>query len=70
MTDKPADNVIMMNQHDFVNMVQRQAVELARVLDVPGPNLTLDDVVAHVERMLSFAKKAKAIDDKMKATAA
>lgn len=60
-----SDNVVMLNAGDFMNLVQRQAVELARVLDAPGPNLKIEDVIAHIDRMKAFAEKTKAIVDQM-----
>lgn len=60
------DNVVMLNAADFMNLVQRQAVELARVLDAPGPNLKVEDVIDHIARMKMFADNAKALVDKMK----
>lgn len=60
------DNVVMLNAVDFMNLVQRQAVELARVLDAPGPNLKVEDVIEHIARMKTFADNAKALVDKMK----
>lgn len=60
------DNVVMLNAPDFMNLVQRQAVELARVLDAPGPNLKVEDVIDHIARMKMFADNAKALVDKMK----
>lgn len=65
MGDAMSDNVVMLNAADFMNLVQRHAVELARVLDAPGPNLKIEDVLAHVERMKSFCDKAKALADQM-----
>jgi len=60
-----SDNVIMLNAADFMNLVQRHAVELARVLDAPGPSLKIEDVIAHVDRMKSFCEKAKGLVDQM-----
>lgn len=60
------DNVVMLNAADFMNLVQRQAVELARVLDAAGPNLKVEDVIDHIARMKMFADNAKALVDKMK----
>lgn len=60
------DNLVMLNAVDFMNLVQRLAVELARVLDAPGPNLKVEDVIDHIARMKMFADNAKALVDKMK----
>jgi hypothetical protein len=64
-------NVPMMTPADFVNLIQRSAVELARVLDAPSEQLTIDHVIEHIARMVDFAKRAKEmIEARKKAEAA
>lgn len=64
-------NVLMMTPADFVNLIQRSAVELARVLDAPNEQLTVDHVIEHIARMADFAKRAKEmIEARKKAEAA
>ena len=64
-------NVLMMTPADFVNLIQRSAVELARVLDAPNEQLTVDHVIEHIARMADFAKRAKEmLDARKKAEAA
>lgn len=64
-------NVLMMTPADFVNLIQRSAVELARVLDAPNEQLTVDHVIEHIARMADFARRAKEmIDARKKAEAA
>lgn len=48
-------DTIVLNPNDMVNLIQRQAVELARVLDVPNGNVSTKHICDHVKRMLSLA---------------
>lgn len=64
-------NVLMMTPADFVNLIQRSAVELARALDAPNEQLTVDHVIEHIARMADFARRAKEmIEARKKAEAA
>lgn len=65
------NNVLMMTPVDFINLIQRSAVELARVLDAPNDAVTIDHVINHIARMGDFAVRAKnMIEAKGKADAA
>ena len=65
------NNVLMMTPVDFINLIQRSAVELARVLDAPSEAVTIDHVIDHINRMGDFARRAKdMIAAKQKADAA
>lgn len=66
-----ADTQVMLNGLDFINLVQRQATELARALDTPdSKGITIDHVIDHIDRMRVFAVHAKELIDAMKAKAA
>lgn len=45
---------------DLVNLIQRQALELARFLDVPSADVTTGIILAHIERMHAFASQLNA----------